>query len=333
MASFKGVRGESNFVAHITDACNDVLKKHHLCINSCDTIKEFCSQISDLLDENKINQLLLLIDEADDFLDSISGNSYQEILPLIDLKRKENGQFKFVFAGLHNVCRAKNATKDNGLFGQLGTPLCIRPLTPADARYLLVRPLKYLGFKISNESHIDTILTNTNYYPGIIQFFGYTLVQTLGSQYNQYYSAVNGNPPFDLKDDQLASIMNSRDLNKSIKDRIRWTLEMDKRYYMLARCIAVLYHLNGDDVAITSGYSIDEIRELSDDTFGIHCLGGLSRDEYTALLDEMEEMGILSKPNQEENRYLLRRRSFMDVIGPDLNALETEINDQNEEEA
>lgn len=332
-ADFKGHRGEQDFLDILVSACNDVFEKNGFKLNRCATIRDFCSQIRCLLDNDRIAILRLLLDETDDFLDSISDSSYNEILPLIELQRGSNRRFKFVLAGLHNVCRAKNATRNNGLFGQLGEPLCVKPLTAADAQRLLVRPLRYLGFRVSNESHVDTILTNTNYYPGIIQFFGYTLVQTLVTHYTQYYDAVRGNPPFDLHDDQLASIMNSRDLNRNIKDRLRWTLEMDDRYYMLARCITVLYHLYSNNYSvISSGFDVASICEVKD-MYNIHCLESLSEREIVALLDEMEEMGILSRPTAEENRYLLRRRSFIDVIGTSLEILDHDIKTYNEEAA
>jgi hypothetical protein len=332
-ADFKGHRGEREFLDILVSACNDAFEKNGIKLTPCSTIREFCSQIRRLLDNDRIATLRLLLDETDDFLDSISATSYNEILPLIELQRGSNRRFKFVLAGLHNVCRAKNATRNNGLFGQLGDPLCVKPLTPADARNLLVRPLRYLGFRVTNESHVDTILTNTNYYPGIIQFFGYTLVQTLATHYTQYYDAVRGNPPFELHDDQLASIMNSRDLNRNIKDRLRWTLEMDDRYYMLARCITVLYHLYSNNYSVISnGFDVASICEVKD-MYDIHCLESLSEKEIVALLDEMEEMGILSHPNPEESRYLLRRRSFIDVIGTSLEALEHDIEVNNEEVA
>lgn len=332
-ADFKGHRGEREFLDILVSACNDAFEKNGIKLSPCSTIREFCSQIRRLLDNDRIATLRLLLDETDDFLDSISATSYNEILPLIELQRGSNRRFKFVLAGLHNVCRAKNATRNNGLFGQLGDPLCVKPLTPADARNLLVRPLRYLGFRVTNESHVDTILTNTNYYPGIIQFFGYTLVQTLATHYTQYYDAVRGNPPFELHDDQLASIMNSRDLNRNIQDRLRWTLEMDDRYYMLARCITVLYHLYSNNYSVISnGFDVASICEVKD-MYDIHCLESLSEKEIVALLDEMEEMGILSHPNPDENRYLLRRRSFIDVIGTSLETLEHDIEVNNEEVA
>lgn len=332
-ADFKGHRGEREFLDILVPACNDAFEKSGFQLPPCSTIREYCAQIRQLLDRDQIATLRLLLDETDDFLDSISATSYNELLPFIELQRGSNRRFKFVLAGLHNVCRAKNATRNNGLFGQLGEPLCVKPLTAADARNLLVRPLRYLGFRVTNESHVDTILTNTNYYPGIIQFFGYTLVQTLATHYTQYYDAVRGNPPFELHDDQLASIMNSRDLNRNIKDRLRWTLEMDERYYMLARCITVLYHLYSNDYdVISNGFDVASISEIKN-IYNIHCLESLSEKEIVSLLDEMEEMGILSHPNPKESRYLLRRRSFIDVIGTSLEMLEHDIEVNNEEVA
>lgn len=273
----------------------------------------------------------LLIDEVDDFLEAIADQAYKQLQPLVDLKRETKNNFKFVIAGLHNVCRAKNATRNNGIFGQLGSPLCIKPLSPTDALKLLSRPLSYLGFQINRYPHLETILTNTNYYPGILQFFGYMLVETLTGQYAKYYRAANGNPPFTLQDDQLGSVMNSSDLNKSIKDKFRWSLELDSRYFMLARCITLLYHYYEDDRSSGSwlGFEVDEIIEMAR-TYKILCLQNETPEDYKNLLDEMEEMGILSQP--QPDRYRLRRSSFVDIIGDNIDVLEKAIDDNNKEE-
>lgn len=325
--SIVGLRGEKTFVENLIAACNNVFDGFS--VKPCETVSDFISQIETLIKTDRIAVLRLLIDESDDFLDSISANNYRELRPMIQFQRNSDKRFKFVFAGLHNVFRAKNATKDNGDLGQLSAAVCVKPLNPMDARNLLVRPLKYLGFRITNESQIDTILTNTNYYPGIIQYFGYKLVQTLASQYTQKYNAAKGNPPFELHDDQLADIMNSENLNEEIKKRLRMTLEMDERYYMLARCITMLYHWNNSDhSAISVGFDAKSIREIVE-LYEIHCLEGLDEVQTIALLDEMEEMGILSKPNAKEKKYLLRRRTFIDTIGPKEDALERDIEENN----
>lgn len=302
-------------------------------LKPCGTLREMCAQLSRMFMTGQIVSLHLLIDEVDDFLGAIADEAYRPIQPLVDLKRETKNNFKFVIAGLHNVCRAKNATRANGIFGQLGRPLCIKPLSPTDAMQLLSKPLRYLGFRIDRYPHLETILTNTNYYPGILQFFGYILVETLTGQYAKYYRAADGNPPFTLRDDQLGAVMNSADLNKSIKDKFRWSLELDPRYFMIARCITMLYHIFEEDRASCSwrGFSVEDIMGVAED-YHIHCLENVSKTEYIILMDEMVEMGILGKPDESAHTYRLRRNSFVDIIGESLDSLEADIISNNTEE-
>lgn len=313
---------------------SDINKKvdGKIVLPKCNSIKEMCSALGELLHSKQISSMLLLIDEVDDFLASIADEKYRPLQPLVDLKRETKNNFKFVIAGLHNVCRAKNATKDNGIFGQLGTPLCIKPLSPTDALQLISRPLRYLGFQIDRYPHLETILTNTNYYPGILQFFGYMLVETLTGQYSKYYHAANGNPPFTLQDEQLGAVMNSSDLNKSIKDKFRWSLELDQRYFMIARCITMLYHYYEEDrkAGTWQGFSVDEIMQMAGE-YDIHCLEDASKKDYINLLDEMVEMGILGKPDENRDLYRLRRNSFVDIIGESFDILDADIIFNNEE--
>lgn len=301
-------------------------------LKPCKTIKDMCAQLSSMFMSGQIVSMHLLIDEVDDFLGSVSSDAYNPIQPMVDLKRETKNNFKFVIAGLHNVCRAKNATKGNGVFGQLGTPLCIKPLSPTDALQLLSKPLRYLGFRIDRYPHLETILTNTNYYPGILQFFGYILVETLTGQYSKYYRAADGNPPFTLQNEQLGAVMNSADLNKSIKDKFRWSLELDPRYFMIARCITLLYHYYEEDRASGSwrGFSVDDIMGIADE-YIIHCLENVSKSEYIVLMDEMVEMGILGKPDENINTYRLRRNSFVDIIGESFDIVEADIKTNNTE--
>ena len=124
--------------------------------------------------------------------------------------------------------------------------------------------------------------------------------------------------------------MNSSDLNKSIKDKFRWSLELDPRYFMIARCITMLYHYYEDDRSSGSwlGFKIEEIIEVAK-TYDIHCLEAETLGSYKNLLDEMEEMGILSQP--QTGLYRLRRSSFVDIIGEDIDVLEREIINNNQE--
>ena len=324
-------RSEKEVVSTIVTAINNKVDGKFI-LPDCNNLKELCAAINKLFRSNKISSMLLLIDEVDDFLASIASDAYRPLQPLVDLKRETKNNFKFVIAGLHNVCRAKNATKDNGIFGQLGTPLCVKPLSPTDALQLISRPLRYLGFQIDRYPHLETILTNTNYYPGILQFFGYKLVETLTGQYSKYYRAADGNPPFTLQDEQLGAVMNSSSLNKSIKEKFRLSLDLDQRYFMIARCITMLYHYYEDDRKAGSwqGFSVDAIMEIAKD-YDIHCLEKETKKDYINLLDEMVEMGILGKPDETLELYRLRRNSFVDIIGESFDAVEADIESNNGE--
>ena len=312
--------------ALVNKVTEDLARKAGITLAKCSTISDFCMQLDKMFRTNKIRSMLLLLDEADKFLSAIADEKYTQLQSLIDLKRETTNRFKFVLAGLHNVCRAKNATSENGVFGQLGTPLCVKPLSPTDALQLLSRPLKYLGFEIDRYPHLETILTNTNYYPGILQFFGYNLVEALTTQYGRYYGAADGNPPFTLQDDQLGAVMNDADLNRSIRDKFRWSLELDPRYFMIARCITLLYYLRDEDTENWLGFSVDEIMTVAKD-YDIHCLETCGKNDYVNLLDEMVEMGILSKPSN--GLYRLRRNSFVNIIGMDFDTLDADIINSN----
>ena len=215
------------------------------------------------------------------------------------------------------------------MFGQLGTPLCIKPISPNDALQLISRPLMYLGFQVNRYPHLETILTNTNYYPGILQFFGYNLVQSVPLQYGEYFSAKSGNPPFTLEEKQLSAIMTSNDLNNSIKEKFRLSLKLDKRYFMLARVIALLYFENDVPETSRDGFSAAHIIDYAKD-LGIHCLEDCNYNSAVNLLDEMVEMGILNRV-KETKGYCLRRRSFLNIIGTDSDSLLDEIVLENEE--
>ncbi len=277
----------------------------------------------------KIEGMLLLLDECDDFFEAIQEDKYSALNPLVELRRQTQNRFKFVLTGLHNVCRAKNALRENGVIGQMGTPLCIEPLSPRDAAQLLTRPLTYLGFDFQDNKPMELILTKTNYYPGILQFFGYELVRTVNDNYSSYYSALNGNPPFALRDEQMGSVINSRRLNDSIRDKFKMSLDMDVRYYMLARCIALRSYMYDDDASTDQwiGSTLDDIREVVS-LCSIHCLENISDSDCISLMDEMVEMGILSKP--QEGLYRLRRRSFVNLIGKNEDEVLEDIAKNNE---
>ena len=318
------VRGETAFVERVTD---EIQRKTGLPLSPTDNISGLCREIDRHMRSKKIETLLLLLDETDGFLTSIShpenGEPYHALHPMIDLKRQSANRFRFVLAGLHNVYRAKNATERDGVFGQLGNPLCIKPLSPSEAFDLLAKPLAYLGFQVDS-GQMEAVLANTNYYPGLLQLFGYNLVEKLTTEYASFYNAAN-HPPYPLGEVHLSQIMSS--LFTEIRDKFLLTLNLDQRYYMLARCVALLYHLQNENIA--DGFTIDQILEVAH-CFNIQCLQGMDANSCRTLLDEMTDMGVFSAPVR-GSQYRLRRQSLLRLIGKDEQALEDDILKANEE--
>ena len=320
--SFLYKSSEEAFTETLVKACNDALP-NNLQFGDCKTIEEVVGHIKKNLKNGNIKTMKLFMDETDDFLQSISQSRYKEIQPLVELQRKFPNNFKIVFAGLHNVCRTKNAIEGNPILSQLGSPLCVKPLGVADALNMLVRPLTYLGYKLEDDTILYTILTNTNYYPGIIQFFGHKLVEQLHKSYTKF-----GDPPRSINPSDLGLIMKDSSLKEALKQKIMMTLEVDppNRYYMiLALCIAALYYYNPDSTRINQGFSVNDIKRDIVSAYKIKKLQNLSEDKIIVLLKEMEEMGILSCQSREEQRYSLRRRTFIDVIGKDIDTLDKNI--------
>lgn len=281
---------------------------------SSSTLQEMCRNIGDLITAKKAESFLLLLDEADAFLEALRDESYEPLRPLVDLRNTTENKFKFVIAGLHNVMRAKNSAADNNPLGQLGPALCVRPLSPYEAQRLLLEPLEYLGFRIDPERHLETMLTATNYYPGVIQYLGYILLEKFTERCDSS-GAEELSPPFAADDSLLGSVIGSQELTDYSAKTLKLSLGLDNdKYMMLGQCIAYLHYTGGGETSgAFGGYTAGEIAGVDGDL--THCMTGESYEAYDSVLSEMADMGILSRlPG---GKYRFRRLAFIKYIWPD----------------
>lgn len=307
--AFEDGFSEPDFVSGIIHSVN---AKVPGLLDESNTLQAMCGNIEALISGKKAASFMLLLDEADAFLDSIRGENYEPLLPLVNLRKSTEHKFRFVLAGLHNVMRAKKYAADNNPLGQLGYALCIRPLSPFEAQRLLLEPLEYLGFRIDPERHLETILTATNYYPGVIQYFGYTLLEKFTDRcINSGSDEIT--PPFPVDDSLLGSVIASQELTEAATHTLRLSLSLDK-YFMLGQCIAYLYYSGGGEISgAFRGFSVSEIIEADSEL--TQCMAGESYEAYDAMLREMSDMGILSRLSN--GSYRFRRQSFVKSIWPD----------------
>ena len=139
--------------------------------------------VREWLEEISGRRILLLVDEADAFLDAERRpkQSYRVLEQIKRLMEQTERRFKVVFAGLHNVQRA--ARDPNTPFAHLGEAIRIGPMLPeidGDEIHNLIRsPLEALGYRFVSNDSVVRIAAETNYYPALAQQFCKELLKTL----------------------------------------------------------------------------------------------------------------------------------------------------------
>lgn len=269
-------------------------------------IKGIRAWISGGKDVNR--RVLLLVDEADDFLEAEGRNSYPVLAAMKKLMDDTARDFKVVFAGLRDVQRA---TRDPNMpLAHLGVPVKIGPMLPEtdnDAIEGLIRdPLEALGYRFQSNDSVIRIAAETNYYPGLAQQFCRELLREL----REGGPRIDG-PPYLIESEMVDRVFESPETRRQIRDRFRWTIELDRRYEFLTYLIA-RQGVGGDS---RSGVSVETIhaQALSEwpEGFG----SDRSFEGFEVLLDEMVGLGILRRTD--DAHYAIRTRNLRMLLGND----------------
>ncbi len=259
--------------------------------------------------------LLLLLDEADRFLEvdsreqqkGVAASGYRESIRLKRLMDDTERSIKVVFAGLHNVLRT--VEQANHPLGQFGKPIHVGPLLHNGemraARDLLLRPLLAAGYRLPGDL-VTRILGQTNYYPSFIQPYGAELIDAMLSQ-----SA--GAPPFTVTPEVVEAAYRGKGLREFTRERFQWTLDLDKRYEVIAYSIAWL--CLSEENALVTGFPRRRIYEEAA-TWWPAGFAESSGEEFASLLDETVGLGVLRTTGTEEARaYTLRNPNVLLLMG------------------
>ncbi|TAG21169.1 MAG: sigma-70 family RNA polymerase sigma factor, partial [Oscillatoriales cyanobacterium] len=142
--------------------------------NRRNSVRESSLQrIKSWLESDNQRRFLLLLDEADNFLEADGKEDFLRCDEFRKLMTETHRRFKVVFAGLHNVLRTTRQA--NHPLAHFGAPICIGPLLNngemRSATALVERPLASLGYRFESPDLIPCILWQTNYYPSLIQLY------------------------------------------------------------------------------------------------------------------------------------------------------------------
>lgn len=258
----------------------------------------------------RIPYLLLLIDEADAFIENCKAVDYRPFEELKNIQTIGQERFKFVIAGLRNVVRFdKEALSKNSVLAHLKS-YTVRPFSATEARELLEVPLACLGLRFSEEKQalVSTILATTNYFPGLIQLYCYKLLEAMKKDYAGYEEA--NTPPYEINEKHIKKVLAEADFMQDIYNKFDITLRVDEDcyYHILAILMADLYH-DGEN---SEGCLPEDLLKRGKD-YGIKKMEMLSLENVHALMEELRELNIFRLTAG--GRYLFARYNFFQLMG------------------
>ena len=267
-----------------------------------DAPETLVQRIAEVLKDESAVRILILLDEADNFLAADAGSNYEEVERLRRLMEQTDYRFKVVFCGLHGVQRY--CSHSNHPFAQLRAPVVVGPLEPQAARELVVEPLSALGFSFSEEN-TDTILrilSYTNYHPALIQFFCEELLKLVRQRSDA--------PPYRVTMNDVEAVYRRDDVRRMMRERFVWTIDLDCRYQVIVYAM-VLEQLNDRD-GYRREFSTSEVFELAS-YYWKEAFESLSVDDISAFLEELIGLGVLVK--SDKGAYRLRNGNVVRALG------------------
>ncbi|MCC3410492.1 MAG: sigma-70 family RNA polymerase sigma factor [Microcoleus sp. PH2017_06_SFM_O_A] len=281
--------------------------------NRRNSVRESSLQrIKSWLESDNQRRFLLLLDEADNFLEADGKEDFLRCDEFRKLMTETHRRFKVVFAGLHNVLRTTRQA--NHPLAHFGAPICIGPLLNngemRSATALVERPLASLGYRFESPDLIPCILWQTNYYPSLIQLYCQQLLKHITNPDVPTFDA-KISPPYAIASRHVEEAYQSQDLRKNIRDRFKLTLGLDPRYEVIAYSIADGSQEN--ETGMEDGFSVFWIREQVLYWWSEGFAGRSSEDEILALLEEMIGLGVLRESNP--GYFTLRNSNLALLMG------------------
>ena len=259
------------------------------------------------LDADEDRRILLLLDEADAFLNADLRNDFLESTRLKGLMDNTNRRFKVVLCGLHNVLR--NTERANHPLAHFGEPVCVGPLLEngdlEQARALVQEPMAAVGYTFENENLTTQILLWTNYYPSLIQLFAEALLRHLRQAPRREF-------PHTVTEDDVRAVLERNQFRDYIRNRFSLTLQLDQRYEVVTYAMAV--ELQGERHALAVGLTSNRILELAREYWpdGFET----SEHEFRTLLQEMGGLGVLrQRSGDASSHYVFRNPNVFRLLG------------------
>ncbi len=259
--------------------------------------------------EDESRQLLLLLDEADAFLDADAAeNQFVAVNWFRRLMDGTDHRFKVVFVGLHRTARFDSLP--NQPLSHLGH-IGVGPLSPQHAHELITRPLQALGFRFVDPVGTPArILALANNMPALLQLFGAALVSHLTAR-----PVPDDAPPQDVTDDDIDQVWADPNVKASFLEKYRLTLNLDPRYRVIAYAVAYAAHVGGVGAGLSLRDLSAQVQEYWPEGFVAS-----SSDEIRSLIVECVDLGLLAG---DARAYRMRTPTVWRLLGTEDEVLDT----------
>ena len=269
-------------------------------------------QVRTWIEEDETRRIVLLLDEADEFLRSDAEQQFKQLVQLKGLMDVTDRHFKVVFSGLHNVQRSSR--DPNTQLAHLGQPICVGPLLKHDAAQavaLIRQPLSDLGYRFESNDLPMRILSHTNYYPSLIQIYCKHLLSHLTDRTRPLFDPKKS-PPYLIRSEHLDAVQDE-ELREKILDKFKLTLDLDPRYRVIALCIALETLESRDRNCPPRGADPAWVREQALEWWPKGFGDDTSLEGFRTILDEMIGLGVVRKIDA--NTYTLRSPNLASLLG------------------
>ena len=273
-----------------------------------------CDAVQEWLGEDGGRRIIVLIDEADTYLEHQMRRNYPEggLIDVSNLMQRTQRRCKFVFAGLHNVQRLANTP--NSPLLHFGDPLNIGPLVGMDlgeAREMVAAPMAAAGLVFERPGLPLHVLSRVAYYPSLLQTFGATLLARVNAKAHNLLTASQPLPVV-VSGREVEAALEDRSFRSSVQEKFQKTLELDQRYRLITLAMANrALERRGSGAAPAMGDI--EIQKLARDWWPQGFEEDANLRAFQGLLKEMVGLGVLiALPGE---RYAVRSAAIAAMLG------------------
>lgn len=268
-----------------------------------DNPQELREEISKLFEKVPDLRILVLLDEADNFLKSDSQQDFEVVYKLKQIMDDTNRRFKVVFSGLHGVQRF--TFMSNHPFAHLDTAN-IRPLEGKSAMELIKKPLAVIGYQIEDNA-LYRILAYTNYHPALIQNFCHELINHEIATRRYGFK----DPLYSINMASVKAVYRKNEVRKVMKERYEWTVALDEKYEVLVYAM-ILDQMKERD-GYRKQYMYKDILLMAKDWWE-EGFKAVTLEQGRSLLDELVGLGVLVKI-EEKGMYRIKNANIVRALG------------------